>query len=88
MNVTTTIQSALNAALREWTPGGQGPSLMALRRYALRSALSGHTLRELKDALTLQEMVAERDKRNRPLVKGDYVNLLAEKTIQAQAEKR
>jgi hypothetical protein len=85
--ITETIEAALAAALAEWKPA-QGPTLTALRRYALRSRLSGHSLRELKDALTLEQMVAERNKLDRPLVKGDYVNLLTETTLQALTEKR
>lgn len=56
-----------------------GTSLTKLRRYSLIERLSGHTLRELKDALTLPEMVAERGRLARPLVKNDYVLLLEAK---------
>ena len=61
-------------------------SLTSLRRYALITKLSGHTLRELKDALTLPEMVAERGRLGRPLVKNDYVNILTSKALRSLTE--
>ena len=61
-------------------------SLTSLRRYSLIVKLSGHTLRELKDALTLPEMVSERGRLGRPLVKDDYVQLLTSKALHSLTE--
>lgn len=87
MNVTETIQEALAAALKEWKPGADTPSLTALRRYALRSRLDGHRVGELKAALTIEEMFAERNRVGRALVKADYIELLVTRTLRAHVRK-
>lgn len=65
---------------------GNGETRTSLRRYRLVRLLSAHTLRELKDALTLREMVAERGRLGRPLVKDDYVNVLVTKALLSLTE--
>lgn len=58
-----------------------GSDLDNLRRYALITRLSGHTVPELRDALTLREIAAERGRLGRGLAKNDLVNLLTSRVL-------